>query len=263
APAVRERRDAARQREDDAFFEAVGAKTSEAWQNFLDRFPSGRRAARAEVHRREAIAFESAREMGAEALERFVTFYPDGLLVKDARRILRHAADEHDATQARELDTPAAWQFYLLAHPGGEAHEEAQRRLTELEDAAFAAVLASKSAESAAEFATTFPRSARRPEAEKLAAKWGETGAVQQALDAIARGDGEAAVPLLAKISEPQLRKDVETALEGWRDERAWSDAKSANTVAALQAYLDSRPGGHFANEAAKKLKKLRAAADQ
>ena len=263
AALARERRDAARQREDDAFYEAVGAKSSEAWQGFLDRFPSGRRAARAEVHRREAIAFESAREMGGEALERFVTFYPEGLLVKDARRMIKRADDAHDAEQARDLDTPAAWQFYLLAHPGGEAHEEALRRLTELEDAAFAAVLASKSAEDAAEFASTFPQSARRGEAEKLAAKWGETGAVQQALDAIARGDGEAAAPLLAKISDPDLRKDVEQSLEAWRDERAWSAAKAANTIASLQAYVDARPKGHFASDAAKRLKKLRAAADQ
>src|SRR5436305_7195353 len=250
AAAARERREAARQREDDAFYEAVGAKTSDAWQNFLDRFPSGRRAARAEVHRREAIAFESAREMGAAALERFVTFYPEGLLVKEARRIVKRAADEHDARQARELATAAAWQFYLLAHPGGEAHDEAQRRLPELEDGAFAAVLASKSAESAAEFAKTFPRSARHAEAEKLAAKWGETGAVQQALDAIARGDGEAAVPLLAKISEPELRKDVEQALDAWRDERSWNEAKAANTIASLQGYLDARPKGRFIGEA-------------
>jgi len=263
AAAARERREAAREREDEAFFEAVGAKTSDAWQSFLDRFPSGRRAARAEVHRREAMAFESAREMGAAALERFVTFYPEGLLVKDARRIIKHAADDADARQARELDTPAAWQFYLLAHPNGEAHEEARRRLAELEDAAFAAVLSSKSAEAAAEFASTFTMSARRAEAEKLAAKWGETGAVQQALDAIARGDGEAAVPLLAKISEPELRKDVETALEAWRDERSWNEAKAANTIASLQGYLDARPRGHFAGEASKRLKKLRAAADQ
>jgi tRNA A-37 threonylcarbamoyl transferase component Bud32 len=263
AALARERRDAARQREDDAFFEAVDAKTSDAWQNFLDRFPSGRRAARAEVHRREAIAFESAREMGPAALERFITFYPEGLLVKEARHIVKHAADAHDAQQARELDTAAAWQFYLLAHAHGDAHEEAQRRLTELEDAAFAAVLASKSAEAAAEFASMFPQSARRAEAEKLAAKWGETGAVQQALDAIARGDGEAAVPLLTKISEPELRKDVEQALESWRDEKAWSEAKSANTIPSLQSYLDARPRGHFSGEATKRLKKLRAAADQ
>ncbi|HEY6141554.1 MAG TPA: serine/threonine-protein kinase [Thermoanaerobaculia bacterium] len=263
APIARERREAARQREDDAFFEAVGAKTSEAWQNFLDRFPSGRRAARADVHRREAIAFESAQEMGAAALERFVTFYPEGLLVKEARRLVKRAADETDARQARELDTAAAWQFYLMQHPGGSAHEEAQRRLTELEDAAFANVLASKNAGSAEEFAKAFPQSARRAEAEKLAAKWGETGAVQQALDAIARGDGEAAVPLLSKIVDPELRGDVEKALESWRDERAWSEAKAENTIFALQAYLDARPHGHFAAEATKRLKKLRAAADQ
>jgi tRNA A-37 threonylcarbamoyl transferase component Bud32 len=263
APIARERREAVHQREDEAFFDAVGAKTSEAWQNFLDRFPSGRRAARAETHRREAIAFESAREMGGEALERFVTFYPEGLLVKEARRMIKRAADAHDAEQARDLDTPAAWQFYLMAHPGGEIHEEAQRRLTELEDAAFAAVLASKTAESAAEFAKAFPQSARRGEAEKLAAKWGETGAVQQALDAIARGDGEAAVPLLGRISDAELRADVEKALESWRDERAWSEAKTANTVAALQGYLDAHPRGHFVSEATKRLKKLRAAADQ
>lgn len=263
APMARERRDAARQREDDAFFEAVNGKTSDAWQHFLDRFPSGRRAARAEVHRREAIAFESAREMGTAALERFITFYPEGLLVKDARRIVKRAADDDDARQARSLDTAAAWQFYLLAHPNGEAHEEAQKRLAELEDAAFASVLSSKSAEAAAEFASAFPKSVRRAEAEKLAAKWGETGAVQQALDAIARGDGEAAVPLLAKIVDPELRKDVEQALDAWRDEKAWSEAKSANTIPPLQRYLDAWPRGHFIAEASKRLKKLRAAADQ
>src|SRR5439155_23695461 len=129
-----ERRDAARQREDDAFRRAAELRTPGAWEEFIAGQPEGRRRARAELHRREAVAYEAARAGGRDALVEFTHLYPNGLLVKDARRALRLLIDEEDYEQAREVGTAVAWHFYLTEHAGGAHADEARHRLEELED---------------------------------------------------------------------------------------------------------------------------------
>jgi len=219
AAAAQERRTAACEREEHAFEAAMQIRASEAWQEFLDRYPSGERAARAEAYRREAIAFETAREIGAEALDRFLKEHPDGLLAKDARRVVKRAVDEADAAEARSASTTAAWRRYLVKHAGGEFVEEAKQHLASMEDESYAALLESQSAERAASFISDYPHSQRRAEVERLARKW----------------------------------RDREA------DERAWNEAEVESTLESLQAYVHAYPRGRWAGEAKRRIAKLHA----
>lgn len=116
-----------RAREETAYSAALSSKNSLAWSAFLDEFPDGALSAHAQEHLREALMFEAARRGGR--LAQFLEAWPDGLLAKDARRLLKTAEDDADFAQAREIDTAAAWSFYLMNHPSGAHVAEARSRL--------------------------------------------------------------------------------------------------------------------------------------
>ncbi|HVR38488.1 MAG TPA: serine/threonine-protein kinase, partial [Thermoanaerobaculia bacterium] len=109
APAAKQRLEASRAREETAWAVASEMKTATAWQAYLEEFPDANRSARAETNRREALAFEQAREGGRAALEQFLRGYPNGMLAKDVKRLLKQRADDDDFAHARSLDTVAAW----------------------------------------------------------------------------------------------------------------------------------------------------------
>lgn len=118
APQAAERLQSARGREETAFTVAMEAKSAAAWQAYLDEFPDGRRSARAEQNRIEAIAFHSSRFAGLEALDEFLHRYPDGVLTTDARReIAERRSEGTDFEAAWEAGTTAAWDEYFDRHP--------------------------------------------------------------------------------------------------------------------------------------------------
>ncbi|HEX7155243.1 MAG TPA: serine/threonine-protein kinase [Thermoanaerobaculia bacterium] len=166
------RLEAARGREETAWAAALAAKTSSAWSAYLEEFPDGKRSGRAELYRLEGEAFEWARNDGRAALDTFVRQYPDGLWLRDAKRIVKQLTDEEDFATARALDTVAAWSLYLTTHPAGTHRDEARERLSALEDAEYAAVLASKDARRAAQFVAVFAESPRCGEVLRVSARW-------------------------------------------------------------------------------------------
>jgi serine/threonine protein kinase/outer membrane protein assembly factor BamD (BamD/ComL family) len=255
---AREQRDRIRAKEQKAYELAASQKSTAAWETFLAEHPYGKRNARAERNRREAIAFESAKTGGRAALEEFLRTYPDGLLTKDARRISRQLAGEDDFTQARALDTAGAWSLYLTTHPAGAHAQTARERLAAIEDAAFSAVVASKSVDAAAAFVADFPSSPRRDQVSQLAAKWAEASAVQSALDAIARGDPDAAESLLVTVTDGDRRNEIVASVDALRDQQSWDEASRDPTIASLNGYLEARPNGRWAREANKRLTRLR-----
>jgi serine/threonine protein kinase/outer membrane protein assembly factor BamD (BamD/ComL family) len=255
---AREQRDRIRASEEKAYELAAARKTGGAWETFLAEHPDGKRNARAERNRREAIAFENAKTGGRAALEEFLRTYPDGLLTKDARRISRRLADEDDFAQARALDTAGAWSLYVQTHPTGAQAQTARERLAAIEDAAFSAVIASKSADAAAAFVADFPSSPRRDQVSQLVAKWAEATAVQAALDAIARGDPDAAESLLGTVKHGDRRNEIVASVDALRDQRSWDEASHDPTIASLNAYLAARPSGRWAREASKRVARLR-----
>ena len=246
--------------EEEAFARASDAKTAAAWEAFLASHPHGKRSARAEMNRREAIAFEQAKSGGRAELQEFARRHPNGLLARDAQRLLRQAADSEDFAQAGAMGTPAAWQLYLATHPGGAHAAVARERLTALEDAAFAQVLASKNTKAASVFLSDFPESPRREELMRLSSKWRETTSMQEALDAVASDDLDRAEKLLAQISDGERRAQITDAIDAARDRRAWDEALQNESARSLRAYLDARPDGRWVAEAKKRLARRQSA---
>lgn len=123
-----ERLEAARVREETAFTVAMQAKSAAAWQAYLDEFPDGRRSARAEANRLEAIAFYGAKMAGLEALREFVHKYPDGVLLADAQHeIGLLEAEPRDFEVAWETGNTTAWDAYLARYPSSPRILEARR----------------------------------------------------------------------------------------------------------------------------------------
>jgi serine/threonine protein kinase len=257
AAGARTRRDQARHREEEAFRIAADARTASAWKEFLAHSPDGRRKARAELHLREALAFESAVDRGRDALDEFVRQYSGSALAKDARRILRQLGDEEDYAQALSIEAPAAWRLYLTAHPNGAHAERAHQRLTALEDEAYASLTTALHPDAAAEFLADFPDSPRADEVRRMLARRGESLAITQALDAATRGDVAQAETLLAKIADADRRAEVEVAIDAARDKSEWTEAQRVATVMSFRAYLAARPAGRWAGDARRRLAKL------
>jgi serine/threonine protein kinase len=257
---ARARCDRIRAREDEAWRAATEQKSAAGWESFIANHPDSRRIARAERNRREALAYDKAKGGGRAALDDFLRVYADGVMAKEARRIVRQLADDDDFAQAEALGTARAWSLYLTTHPSGAHAGEARDRLSAIEDAAFAAVMASKNPDNAAQFVADYPQSPRREQVSRMATKWNETAAVQKALDAIGRGDAAEASALLAKIVDVERRSEIESALDGLHDRQSWEEASRVGTVAALRGYLESRPKGHWASDARRQLAKAEAA---
>jgi len=246
--------------EEREYARAADAKTAAAWEAFLASYPYGRRNARAEMNRREAVAFEEARGGGRAALQEYLRRHPNGLLTREAQRLMRQAGDAEDFAHAESMKTARAWQLYLASHPGGAHVATARERLAVLEDTAFADVLSSKNAKAATAFLADFPESPRREELTRLMAKWRETTTMQEALDAIAAEDLARAESLLGQISDGERRREITSAMEALRARRRdaarrtepadWNAAWEAGTVDAWDQYLAAHPDSTRIEEA-------------
>ena len=258
ADEARSRLESARKRGEEAWREASEARTAAGWAAFLALYPRGRRGPRAELKRREAVAFEAARASGRAALEDFLRMHGDGgLLAKDARRLIRQLAEEEAYQNAAAHDTSASWNLYLATHPSAGHSDEARDRLTALEDTAFASLLTSCDPAKGEQFLREFPQTMRRAEVVKLIPAWRDAQAARRALDLIEAGDGDAAAALVPSISDEEQRRDVNLAIDAWRDRKAWDAADHGGTYDALQGYLDVWPEGRWASKARKRLAKL------
>ena len=131
AATAEQRLESARVREETAYSVALSSKNAAAWRAFLDEFPDGKLSAHAEEHLREAVAFDAARRTGA--YDDFLRSWPDGVLTRDAKRLIDRREDDEDVGQARAIDTSDAWSFYLMKNPNGAHTTEARARMAELE----------------------------------------------------------------------------------------------------------------------------------
>ena len=136
-----ERREAARVREETAYSVAMEMKSPVAWQAYLDEFPDSNRAADAEIHLREALAYEDARRVDTAAgYGLFLLNFPNGLREYDARERLvwietaaerralaRRAIVEGDFNAAFEAGTVEAWDAWLAQYPNADLVAEAKK----------------------------------------------------------------------------------------------------------------------------------------
>jgi serine/threonine protein kinase len=260
APQARARLEQLHAAEEEAFARAAEERSAAAWDAFLAKFPHGKRNTRAEMSRREAIAFEQAKSGGRAALTEFARRHPSGVFTRDAQRLMRIAADSEDFAQAGAMNTPAAWQLYLATHPGGAHAAAARERLAGFEDTTYADVLASKNPKKAALFLTDFPETPRREELTRQMAKWRETAAMQEALDAVAADDLDRADQLVGQVPDPERRREITDAIDAARDRRVWEEAAKDETAKSLRAYLDARPNGRWKSEARRRLARRQSA---
>jgi tRNA A-37 threonylcarbamoyl transferase component Bud32 len=141
APDAVLRREAARVREETAYSVAMETKSPIAWQAYLDEFPDSSRAADAEIHLREALAYEEARKVDtAASLGLFLLNFPAGLREYDAhtrlsmletaeerRALARRAIVEGDFNAAFETGTVEAWDGWLAQYPQAPQAADAKR----------------------------------------------------------------------------------------------------------------------------------------
>ncbi|HEV7766889.1 MAG TPA: serine/threonine-protein kinase [Thermoanaerobaculia bacterium] len=141
APEAIQRREAARVREETAYSVAMEMKSPVAWQAYLDEFPDSDRAADAENHLRESLAYAEARKADSTAsLGLFLLNHPAGLHEYDARERLsmletaeerralaRQAIVEGDFNAAFETGTVEAWDAWLAAYPQAPMIADARR----------------------------------------------------------------------------------------------------------------------------------------
>ena len=158
AKTAAERLERARVREATAYSVALEAKSSAAWQAYLDEFPDSARSAQAEIYLREQLAYDEARESDTVAAwGLFLLNHPDGLRDHDARERLkwheqaserralaRRAIVEGDFNAAFEAGTVAAWDEYLARYPTAPRVEEARRARQEAAEYELAAQMNTK-----------------------------------------------------------------------------------------------------------------------
>ncbi|NNU78814.1 hypothetical protein HMH01_00050 [Halovulum dunhuangense] len=145
---------AARERADrDAWATAQGTDSVEAYRRYLDRYPRGIFARRAEeriavLEAERADRQDWARAQDADTIagyRRYLDAHPDGLFVERAReRIValggdvespRERADRETWAAAQSQDTIAAYSDYLDRYPRGMFAERAENRIEALRDA--------------------------------------------------------------------------------------------------------------------------------
>jgi len=121
--------------EDDDFQRAWETGSSDAWRDFIGRYPASPRAARAQEFLLEALAFESA--VGNEAqtgIRQFLKTWPDGRHHLEAeirlvalKRRAAEANEPRDWDAAWEAGSVGAWDHYLGAHGDSARAGDARR----------------------------------------------------------------------------------------------------------------------------------------
>ncbi len=233
-----------------AWREADRIDTADAYQRYIDKYPSGQFIRMAENRIKAATDTPELRaERGEQALD----------LNRNQRREIQRDLSLLDFN-TRGIDgifgrgtrsAISAWQKangfdptgFLIRDQITRLDAQAERRAAELE------------------------AEAERRREEQLAsdrAFWAETGAVGDEagyrvyLDRFP--DGESSELARAKLDEIERQKRADTDA---RDRQLWDEANAANTVQAYRDYLEIAPGGAFRDEAAERISGLEHAEEE
>jgi len=210
------------QAEEDDFQRAWEIGTSATWRAFIDKYATSPRAARAQEFLDEAVSFEEASAIESDTgVRQFLKVWPDGRhhLEAEIRLVaLKQRLADAAFAQASAANTAEAWRDFLARFPlstqAGEAQRALEKRVAfENEEAAYAALMASKDLQRGTAFLAGFPASPHREEVSRLVSE----------LTAEARRE-----------SEP----------------RDWDAAWEAGGVAAWDRYLAEHPDSERAADA-------------
>ena len=141
------------QEEEEDFQRAWEAGTSDAWRDFIARYPASPRAARAQEFLLESLAFESASGSQMQTgIRQFLKTWPDGRHHLEAeirlvalKRQAAAANEPRDWDTAWEAGSRAAWDQYLGQHGDAARADDARRCRQEAADFELAVATASVS----------------------------------------------------------------------------------------------------------------------
>ena len=191
-----------------AFLAAEEADTGNAYDQYINSYPSGIFTQRARERREAALdreAFERARMFGtAQSYRDYLKEYPTGLHHEAAaQRVTELDAEEHE--RAVQADTASAYADYLEAHPEGLFVDEVKRRRRQALDREM------------------FARADERDTIEEL----------QTYLDSQPEG---------------AHRDEARDRLKELREPLVFAEAQEVHTVVAYNEYLVSYPDGAYAD---------------
>ena len=215
--------------------------------------------------RKDDAAFARAKAANtASAYEAYLSEYPEGRHVAEARRLLEAVrAREDDAAfaRAKQADTEASYAAYLSRYPEGRHAAEAKR----LREAARVREVA-EAAEEALGLTWAERELVQRGLASKVrggAVSGRFHAAFRAALRSWQASNGHTATGYLTRGQAQALMdlgRDVE---KRERDDAAYARAKRTDTVASYTAYLSAYPNGRRAAEARRRLNAIRAEVEE
>ncbi len=259
-----------------AYLRALDKGTAEAIETFLEDHPDT--VYRADAERKLEILrrYEEERdrwqgEVGAayqqalargtpEAMDAFLSRYPDAPQAREARRLRNlwakeQAAESEAFERAVAEGTPAALERFLKAHPQGRYALQAQRRLDHLAAAekAFRIAKQSRSIPGLEAFLETYGDTPHQAEARQLLEELrAEEKRAQEAAAAPAPAAEEPAAD-----AEEAARRAREEVLRAQADQ-AWAEAEAADTAEAYEAFRAAYPDHPMAEEARRRAAVLR-----
>ena len=230
--------------DDQTWLAAKRANTVEAFEDYINEYPSGVHAPDAKKYLEDLKALIPAKDERAwtaaqqfatlEAYENYLTAFPSGAHASDSRgrienlkaaeaKALAATKDERAWTTAQQFGTVEAYENYLTAFPSGAHASDSTGRIEDLKAAEAKALAVAKD-----ERAWT------------TAQQFGTIEAYENYL---------AAFPTGAHASDSRRRiQDLKAteakALAAAKDERAWTTAQQFGTVEAYENYLTAFPSG-------------------
>ncbi|MDX2308477.1 MAG: toll/interleukin-1 receptor domain-containing protein [Hyphomicrobium sp.] len=235
--------------------------TRESLIDFRERNPESRFDAEAQNRIRaieERWAWEEAAASNSiRSYEAYLDIHRDGANAEFARNRLLVLTEERDWPKVKTSMSSGAVRDFLRKYPSGTYAEEARKLLDELaaEERDWQALGREKTVERLDTFLKKWPNG-------RFEAKASETRItlLQSMLDtAIGSNDLKALKAFLDMKPGSLMAGRANSAIASHPDEKAWLDAKRANTIAALSSYWSKFPQGHYAAEARTLIAKMQA----
>jgi serine/threonine protein kinase len=247
--------------EEEAFQRAWEDGRASTWRAFLADYPQSPRAARAQEHLGEAVAFELAASAEVETgVRQFLAVWPDGRhhLEAEIRLVaLRQRAAADAFAAAKSANTHAAMRDFL-ARFATSAHGDEGRRIA-------AERLAFETAASADTAAAWDAYLAHHPDSDEARVRRERAHARDEAQafeEAQILGRDALQEFIRVYAGSPRI-KDAKRLLRQFADADDFAHAQSLGTAAAWRLYLATHPAGAQIAEARERLKALDDAAKE
>ena len=190
----------------------------------------------------------------AERYVRYITSYPDGLFIQEAKQRRRTAQDREAFQSAQTVNTARSHRRYLEENPTGKYRETAEQRVIDLDRQEYNRA---EKLNSAAAYANYI---AANPHGHYVAvAKRNKKRALDREMfvQAKSRRTIRALQAYLDEHPEGEYRVQAQALLKDLRNPVHFAKAQETHTIEAYENYLMAYPDGEHADEAKKEIAKL------